>query len=94
MSASTQREQVVRRAPPRSISQTCFPSSAKSSSVIRSSAVAKLSARASGRIGISTSLHLLVGDAEDDGAAVRRRHHEALVLELAQRLAHRAAARA
>ena len=39
-------------------------------------------------------LHLLVRDAEDDGAAIRERHHEALVLELAQCLADRAAARA
>ena len=39
-------------------------------------------------------LHLLVRDAEHDGAAVGERHHEALVLELPQRLAHRAAARA
>ena len=39
-------------------------------------------------------LHLLVRDAEDDGTAIRERHHEALVLELAQCLAHRAAARA
>ena len=39
-------------------------------------------------------LHLVVGDAEDDGAPVGERHHEALVLQLPQRLAHRAAARA
>ena len=39
-------------------------------------------------------LHLLVGDAEDDGAPVGEGHHEALVLELAERLADRAAARA
>ncbi len=39
-------------------------------------------------------LHLFVRDAEHDGATVGDRHHEALVLELAQRLAHRAPARA
>ena len=38
-------------------------------------------------------VHLLVGDAEHDGAAVRVRDDESLVLELPQRLAHRAAAR-
>ena len=38
-------------------------------------------------------LHLLVRDAEHDGAAVGDGHHEALVLELAQRLADGAAAR-
>ena len=39
-------------------------------------------------------VHLLVGDAEHDRAAVRERHDETLVLELSQRLAHRSAARA
>ena len=38
-------------------------------------------------------LHLLVRDAEHDGAAVRKGHHETLVLELAERLAHRPTAR-
>ena len=35
----------------------------------------------------------LVGDAEHDGTAIRVRDDESLVLELLQRLAHRAAAR-
>ena len=38
-------------------------------------------------------MHLLVGDAEHDGAAIRVRDDESLVLELLQRLAHGAAAR-
>ena len=38
-------------------------------------------------------LHLVVGDAEDDRAPVGERHHEALVLELSQRLPDGAAAR-
>jgi len=38
-------------------------------------------------------LHLLVGDSEDNGSTVGERLHEPLVLELSQRLAHRAAAR-
>ena len=38
-------------------------------------------------------LHLVVGDAEDDRAPIGERHHEALVLELSQRLPDGAAAR-
>ena len=77
-----------------SISQTCLPSSAKSSSVIRSSACDEAVALEREPDRDQDLLHLLVRDAEHDGAAVREGHHEALVLELAERLAHRPAARA
>ena len=45
------------------------------------------------RTGIEDLLHLLVGDAEDDGPAIGVRDDESLVLELAERLADRPAAR-
>ena len=92
MSASTDfcRSFVLAASP---IIQTSFASSAKSASLhpldrLRDAELLERQAH-----GDQHLVHLLVGDAEHDGAAIRVRDDESLVLELPQRLAHRAAAR-
>ena len=72
------------------IDHTSLPSSAKSASVhpLHRLRDAELLERQPHRD--QHLLHLLVGDAEDDRAAIGVRHDESLVLELAQRLTDRA----
>ncbi len=93
MSASTEPEQLAFARAASAIVQTSFASSAKSASSICSSAFGEAEALEREADRDQHLLDLLLGDAEHDGAAVRVRDDEALVLELAQRLAHGAAAR-